>query len=175
MELTEKLAAAHWRWHQEVLQYRELRKRLSQRQKLAWSCQAQSDAAGETLEVQDAFEFFANFAANDSLLHEMSDGIEAGFNGGPVDERTKKPRSQEPSAHAGDCGVQGGNQGRRATGTTHFFGENRRQQFEVANRNGVQDESIVLLIITHTIEMSKGFGATDSIGFPSSGAAIFVR
>src|SRR2546429_472294 len=110
MKVTEEFAAARGRRREEILQHRELYERLAQRHELARSRQTQRDPAGEPLEVEDAFEFLADFAAHDGLLDEVSDGIEAGVDGLAVDERAEDPGAQESRAHAGHGGVKRGNE-----------------------------------------------------------------
>src|SRR5260370_3958001 len=106
MKVTKEFAAARgWRG-EEILQHGELDERLAQRHELARSRKPQRDATGEPLEVEDAFEFLADFAAHDGLLDEVSDGIEAGVDGPAVDERADEPGAQEARAHASHGGVK---------------------------------------------------------------------
>src|SRR5258706_12883108 len=93
----------------------KLHQRLAQRHKLPRSRKTQGDPAGEPLEVEDAFEFLADFAAHDGLLHEVSDGIEAGVDGLAGDERAEHPRAQKARAHAGHGGVKRGDKRSRST------------------------------------------------------------
>src|ERR1700674_2729027 len=105
MKLTKQFAAAGGLRRKKNLQHRKLDERLAQRHEFARSRKPQSDPAGEPLEVEDAFEFLADFAAHDGLLDEVRHGIETGLNGLDVDERAKEPGAQEARTHAGHGGV----------------------------------------------------------------------
>src|ERR1700687_3583212 len=85
MKLTKQFAAARGLRRKKILQHGKLYERLAQRHELTRSRKPQRDPAGEPLEIKNAFEFLADFAAHDGLLDEVSDGIEAGVDGLAVD------------------------------------------------------------------------------------------
>src|ERR1700731_41214 len=87
VEMTKKFAAPGGLRRKEILQHRELYERLAQRHELTRSRQTQRDPAGEPFEIEDAFEFLADFAAHGGLLDEVPDGIEAGVDRLAVDQR----------------------------------------------------------------------------------------
>ena len=128
MEVTKKLAATSGGRREKILQHRELPERFAQRYELSRSRKAQRDAAGEPLEIEDTFEFLADFAPDDGLLDEVGDRVEAGLDGLAVDEWAEDPGAQEPRTHAGHGSVKHGNQSGRATGAAGFFREDGRQQ-----------------------------------------------
>src|SRR6267378_5451518 len=99
--MAKKLAAARGLRSEEILEHGELRERFAQCHEFAWGREAQSNAAGETLQVENAFELFANFAAHDGLLDKVRDRIEARIDRFPVNQWTKHPGAQETRAHAG--------------------------------------------------------------------------
>src|SRR6266480_4210516 len=102
--MADEVAAATGRSVEKILEDRDLRKRFAERDEFVGCSETQSDAAREALEVEDAAEFFADFAADDGLLDEMLDGVEASFDGVAIDERAKNPRAEEAGAHASDGG-----------------------------------------------------------------------
>ena len=159
MQVPQKLAApGGWRG-EEILEYWKLCKRLAQCHKFARSGKSQGDPAREPFEVQDAFQFLADFAANNSLLDEVCDRTEAGLDGLTLDERAKNPRTQKPRAHAGHGGVERGNEGGGATGTDGFFGENGGEQLQIADADRIEHEGIVLLVVADAVEMPQCFNA----------------
>ena len=109
MKLTKQFASARGRRRKKILQHRKLHERFAQRHKLARSRQPERDAAREPLEVLDAFEFFADFAADHGLLHEVRNGAEAGLDVFSLNQWTQNPGTQQPRAHAGDGSVQRSN------------------------------------------------------------------
>ena len=113
---------------------------------------AEGDAAGEAFEVLNAAQLFADFAAHDGLLDEVSDGVEAGFHGFAVDERAKDPSAQKASAHAGDGDVEGGDE-RGGSVLAGVVGKDGSEEFEIADGDGIEDEGIVLYIETDAIEV----------------------
>ncbi len=112
-----------------------------------------SDSAGETLKIKNTLEFLANFAAYNRLLEEVCDSAEASFDGFALDERAEHPGTQQARAHAGDGDVERGDEGYRAARAA-VFREDGRKQFEIADGNGVEDESVLLFVVAYAVEMS---------------------
>src|SRR5258708_2130929 len=146
-----------WR-REESFQDRELREGFAEGEKFARGGETESDAAGEAFEILNAAEFLANFAADYGLLQEMGYGAEAGFDGVEIDERAKHPGAEHTGAHAGDGGIESGDQ-RGGAGGLGFFGGDGRDEFEIADWDGVEDERVVLLVKADAIQMAKGFDA----------------
>src|SRR2546427_8727321 len=155
MQVPQKLAApGGWR-REEILEYRKLCKRLAQCHKFARSGKPQGDPAREPFEVQDAFQFLADFAANNSLLDKMTDRTEAGLDGLTLDERAKNPGTQKPRAHAGYGGVQRGNKSCGAASAAGFLGEDGGEQFQIADADRIEHKSVVLLVVADAVEMPQ--------------------
>src|SRR5208337_1274318 len=112
--------------------------------------QAEGDAAGEALEVLDTAQLFADFAADNSLLEEMFDGFEAGGDGVWINQRAEHPGTKEARAHAGDRGIESGYE-RGGAGSLGFLGEDGGEEFEVADGDGIEDEGVVLLVVTDAV------------------------
>src|SRR6266849_6168488 len=127
VEAAEEFAAAGGRRHHETLEHGKLRERFAQREKLAGRSQAERDAAGDALEIENAAQFFADFAAHDGLLQEMCDASKARFDGIAIEKRAKNPGAQQARAHAGDSDVKRSEQ-RGGTGAGGFFGEDGLNQ-----------------------------------------------
>ena len=158
VEMTKKLAAACGLRCEEILEHGKLRERFAQGHELAWGREAKCNAAGEALQVENAFELFADFAAHDGLLDKVRDRIEARIDRFPINQWTKHPGAQETRAHAGDRGVQRGDQRGGGSRASRFLGKDGRKQFEIADGHGVKDQSVVLFVVTDAVEMSEGFG-----------------
>ena len=62
----------------EILQDRKLGQRFAESDQFAGASLAERDAAGEAFEILYATQFFADFASDDSLLHEVGDSVQAG-------------------------------------------------------------------------------------------------
>lgn len=88
-EKTKKRAATGRRRREEIAQDGKLRERFAKSEEFARRSEAERYAAGEALEILNTFEFLADFAPDDGLLDELRDGVEAGFDGFAVNERTK--------------------------------------------------------------------------------------
>src|SRR5258708_32638178 len=88
----------------------------------------------------------------------MGYGAEAGFDDVEIDERAKHPGAEHAGAHAGDGGIESGDQGGGAGGLG-FFGEDGRDEFEIAYGDGIEDERVVLLVTADAIRMATGFHA----------------
>jgi len=58
----------------------------------------------------------------------------------------------------GDGGIERGDQRGGACGFG-FFGEDGRDEFEIAYGDGVEDERVVLLVKADAIQMAEGFDA----------------
>ncbi len=159
VEATKKFAATDGRGRHKILQDRELAERFAQSDEFARSGQAQGDAAGEAFEVEDTAEFLANLSANNCLLNEVSDGGEARVDGVAIDERTKKPGAQEARAHPRHGDVQGGDQRGGSRGAAGFLGKNGREQLEIADGNGIENERVVVLVVADAIQVPEGFDA----------------
>jgi hypothetical protein len=158
VEFAEEIAAAGLRWGEEIFQDGELPEGFAEGKEFARGGEAERDAAGEALEVLNAAEFLANLAADNGLLEEMGNGAEAGLDGVEIDERAKHPGAEHAGAHAGDGGVECGDEGGGAGGF-RFFGEDGGDEFEIADRDGIEDERVVLFVIADAIEMAEGFEA----------------
>src|SRR6266403_4991958 len=91
MKLPKQFAAPGGRRRKKILQHRKLHERFTKRHKFARSRQAQGDAARKPLEVLDAFEFLAKFAADHSLLDEVCNGAEARLDGFSLNQWTQNP------------------------------------------------------------------------------------
>src|SRR5262249_22671461 len=107
-------------------------------------------------EVLNGAELFANFAADNGLLDEVGSGLEASFDGSALDERAKNPVAKKTSAHAGDGDVEGGDE----SGGSVFagvIGKDVSEEFEVADRDGIEDERIVLLVVADAVEVLESF------------------
>ena len=91
MKAAKKLASADGGRRDKVFQHRKLPERFAQGHELAGIRETQRDAAGEALQIKNAAKLLSNFTAHDRLLHHVSDGGEAGFDGIPVNQRAKEP------------------------------------------------------------------------------------
>src|SRR5262249_42847141 len=119
---------------------------------------------------------FADFAAHHGLLHEVSDGVEAGFYGFALDERAKDPRAEKASAHAGDGDVESGEEG-AGNILGGVVGKDGREEVEVADGDGIEDKRVVLHIEADAIEvLESGDGGGGSWRVTSGErTAIFAR
>ena len=167
-EDADEVAATGLRRGEEFLQDGELREGFAEGEEFAGSGEAKSDAAGEALEVLDAAQLFADFAADDGLLEEMFDGFEAGGDGVWINERAEHPGTQEARTHAGDGGIESGDE-RGGAGRLGFLGEDGGEEFEVADGDGIEDEGVVLLVVADAIEMAEGFDAGGIVTFAAGG------
>src|SRR5437588_3729006 len=156
MELTKQFAAPSGRRRKKLFEHRKLRQRFAQRYEFARRRQPQRGAAGKPFEIEDALELLANFTANDSLLDEVRDGIKTALNGLTLNERPENPGAQQARAHAGYSGVQRGDKRRRTACSRNFLGEDRRKQFQIAHGNGIEHQSVVLLVVADAVEMLQG-------------------
>ena len=114
VEMAQEIAAALWRSGEEIFEHRKLRERFAQGDEFARRGQAERDAAGEALEIEDAAELFADFVAHDGLLDELRDGVEARFDGVAIDQRAQNPGAKQTRAHACDGDVESGEERCRA-------------------------------------------------------------
>jgi len=85
VEDADEIAAAGGRRSNKILEDGKLREGLAEGKEFARRGEAESDAAGEALEILNAAKLFANFAADDGLFEEMFDGAEAGGDGVWID------------------------------------------------------------------------------------------
>ena len=77
------------------------------------------------------------------------DGIEARFDFGDVDRRRKQTAAQQAAAHAGAGAVEHVKQ-RRFLG---FAGEQRLDQFQIADGGGVQHQRVGAVVKRRPLEM----------------------
>jgi len=108
-------------------------------------------------------------------LNELCHGIEARLNGLTLDQRPQNPGAQQARAHAGHGNVQRGNESRGATRTPDFFRENGSKQLQVAHRNGIEHQGIVLLVVADAVEMPQGFNAGSINGFICGHRTVAAR
>jgi len=87
------------------------------------------------------------------LCDQLGDSVEASFDGVGIDERAQKPRAQEARAHTGDGDVESSDDGGGVL--AGLFGENWRDEFEIANGDRIEDERVVLLVVADAIEVSE--------------------
>src|SRR5262249_7361857 len=144
--MAEEFAAAHGCRSYEVFKRRNSYKRLAQGDEFARAGLTKRDAAGETFEVLDGTEFFANFAADDGLLDEVGYGVEACFDGLTIDPRAENPGTEKASAHAGHGDVERGDESGRCV-FAGVVGKNGTEEFKIADGDGIEDESVVLFIV----------------------------
>ena len=71
--------------------------------------EAESDAAGEALEVLNAARSL-RISPRDTVCDEIRDGVEAGFDFVAVDGRAENPGTEQTRAHAGDGGIESGDE-----------------------------------------------------------------
>src|SRR5438045_6854588 len=86
----------------------------------------------------------------------MCDRAEARFDCIAVEERAKNPGTKQSRAHAGDGGVER-REKRGGAGARGFLGEDGSDELEIADGDGIEDQGIVLLVITHAVQMAQGF------------------
>jgi len=152
MEVAEKFAAADGRGRDEIFESGKSCEGFAKGDEFAWAGLAESDSAGETFEVLNSAKFFADFAAHHGLLDEVGDGIEAGFNGFAVNEWAKNPGAEKTRAHARNGDVER----RKERGGSIFarvIGKDRGEELKIADRDGVEDESFVLLVEADVVEV----------------------
>jgi len=154
VQAAEESAAASRRRRDEVFKNGKLRQGFAEGYKFAWTRVAERDAAGQSLEVLNAAQFLANFAADDRLLDQMGHGVEACLDGRAIDERAKNPEAQEAAPMPVTVTSSA------ATKWLDIFagvvGKNRIEQFEIADRNWVEDQRVVLFVVADAIEVTKG-------------------
>ena len=117
---------------------------------------AERGAAGEALEVLHAAQILANFLAQHGVRFQLGDGVQARFDFVAIDFRTQHPGAQQARAHAGDRGVNGRQQRSRAStvrAARSFVGKQRRDQFQVADGDRVQNQRVLLLVEAQRIEV----------------------
>jgi len=85
----------------------------------------------------------------------MSNGGKARINLFGVDERAEEPRAEEASAHTGHGDVERGDERGGTCGARGVISENGIDEFEIANGNGIEDERVLLLVVTDAIEMAE--------------------
>src|SRR5580765_2273986 len=93
----------------------------------------------------------------------MEDRIEARVDGGAINERTKNPGTQKAGAHTGDGDVKSGDE-RGGSVFAGVVGKNRREEFEVANRDGIEHQRVVLFVVANAIDVAQGFESWRAAG-----------
>ncbi len=124
VKAAKEFAASCGRRHHKIFEDGKLRQRFAKREQFARRGQAERNAAGQPLEIENAAQFLANFTAHHGLLDKVRDGAEARLHGVAVEERTKNPGAKQARGHAGNGGIERGKQRCRAA-ARGFFGENR--------------------------------------------------
>jgi len=79
----------------------------------------------------------------------------------------QNPGAQEARAHAGHGGVKRGDQSCRSSRAAGVLGEDGREQLQIADGYGIEDESVVLLVVADAVEMPQCFDA--------GGIRVFIR
>ncbi len=75
----------------------------------------------------------------------MSDGVEPFIDDVAIDERAKNPGTEQTGAHPGNGDIESGYK----SGGSVFagvVGKNRREQFEIAYGDGIENQRIVLFV-----------------------------
>ena len=83
------------------LQRGDLFERAAERQHVARIGDAHGDLGQQALDVENAAELLAQFGAQDGLLEQFADGIEAAFDFRAVERGTQQALAQQAAAHAG--------------------------------------------------------------------------
>jgi len=89
--------------------------------------------------------------------------VEASFDGVAIDQWTQKPRTQQSRAHTSDGDVESSDDGGGVL--AGLFGENWRDEFEIAHGDGIENERVVLLVVADAIEVSE-CGLCGGVGGP---------
>ena len=93
VQTAEQGATSGWCRRHEISQHGKPPQRFTQGNQFSRTGVAESDAAGEALEILNAAQFLADFAAHYSLLNKMGDRVEAFFDRVAVNQGTKNPRA----------------------------------------------------------------------------------
>src|SRR5271165_939838 len=158
MQMAQEIAAGFGRRGEEVLQDRELRQRTAERDQFARRREAQSDAARKAFQVENAAEFLADFAADNRLLDELRDRVQPRVDGFALDQRTQNPGAEQTCAHSGDGYVERGEEcGWPAA--ARFVAEDGTDEFKIADRHRVENERVVLLVVTNAVEVAESVEA----------------
>src|SRR4029077_2600128 len=109
----------------------------------------------------------------------MRHRFKACFDGVTIDKRPENPGAQKTRAHACDGYVESGNEG-HGPAAGSFFGKDWREELEVSNGDGIENERLVLLVVAHAIEMlqrlnARRLSACGSDGSVSAASCVFPQ
>ncbi len=110
------------------------------------------DAAEEALEVEDAVHGAAKGFAAADVGGGDGYGVEARVDGCEGLHGAKQLRAEEALAHGGAAGVEGPEEG----GLGAFGGEERVDEFEVADADGVEFEAVAAFVEAEGVEVVEG-------------------
>src|SRR5215467_3906624 len=79
-----------------------------------------------------------------------------------VDQRAKNPGAEEACAHSGHGDVKRRDQ-RGGSVFAELVGEDGREKFEVADRDRIEDQGVVLLVVAHAVKMAEGFPGRSAV------------
>jgi len=93
------------------------------------------------------------------LLHEVPDALRRASMASLSMSGRRTQERKEARAHAGHGGVKRGDQSCRSSRAAGVFGEDGSEQLQVADGHGIEDESVVLLVVADAVEMPQCFDA----------------
>ena len=111
------------------------------------------DAGEQSFEIEDAGEGAADFFALDEIGVGFADGFVTGFDGGGVHERAQDGGAQKALAHRRAAVRRGCERGWRGRTSLRLAGEERFDQFEIADRDLVELEGGGVLLEAEGIDV----------------------
>ena len=129
-------------------------------------------------------ELLAQFGAQDGLLPQFADGVEALFDFGAIHRRAQQALAQQAAAHAGEGLIEHAEHGGLRLRAPGIGGEDRLDQFQIAHGDGVEHHGIGAVVVGRAVEMVErgalrvaqvvqdGAGGADGGGAIGEAAAI---
>ena len=145
---------------------------------------AEGDLGEQAFEIEDARELLAQFGAQDGLLTQFADGVEALFDFGAVHGGAQQALAQQAAAHAGEGLIEHAEQGELGLRAAGVRGEEGLEQFQIAHGDGVEHHGVGAVVIGGAVEVVErgalgvaqvvqdGAGGADGGGAVGEAAAI---
>ena len=127
---------------------RNFLERGAQGQQVSRRGDAERHAARQPLEIEDSFELLANLFADDRLIFQLRDGVEALLDLVDRNFRTQNPRAQKTRSHARRGFIDRVNQSGGRVVAAY-----RLDQFQISRGHLIEDHRVLLLVIGDAIEM----------------------
>ena len=117
---------------------------------------AEGDFGEQAFEIENGGELLAQFGAQDGLLAELADGVEALLDFGAVHGGAEEALAEETAAHAGEGLIEHAEDGELGLGDAGVGGEDGLEQFEIADGDGVEDHGVGAVVVSGAVEVVEG-------------------